>query len=75
MKPDYILINGIAETMLLVFPISFFQKAFHHIENRRTFYEMVCNRACLNKKSLDVMIAFEHAIKKAHKTNKGGGVR
>lgn len=57
------LIKGIAETMRLIAPASMFKMSFKHPENRRTFFEIVCNKACLNSKSLDVMRAFEVAMK------------
>jgi len=62
MKNDK-LIQEIAETMRLVAPSSFFEMSCRQPENRRTFFEIVCNKACLNSKSLDVMRAFEMAMK------------
>lgn len=63
MKNDKLFLQGIAKTMLMVAPVSMFKMSFKHPENRKTFFEIVCNRACLNSKSFDVMRAFELAMK------------
>lgn len=62
-------IQDIAETMKIVAPASFFKESFKHPENRRTFFEIVCNKACLNSKSFDVMRAFELAMKRRNESN------
>jgi len=63
MKKDTKFIKGISETMQDVTPKEFFRDYKLHPENRQTLFEMVCDRACLNKKSFDVMQAFELCFK------------
>jgi len=51
----------IKDTMLLVIPKQMFNSAKNYsLENLLTFYEIVCNKACLRKDSKDVKKVFNH---------------
>jgi len=49
--------------MQSVTPKEFFKDYKIHPENRNTLFEIICDKACLNKKSFDVMQAFEQCFK------------
>ena len=70
MKTKELQFKNIAGIMLSVAPRSLFTQCFKNPENNRVFYEMVCSRACLNHKSLDVMRSFEVAKKQAREVKK-----
>ena len=63
MKADDKFIKGISQIMKSITPKEFFRDYKLHPENRHTLFEIICNRACLNKKSFDVMRAFERCFK------------
>lgn len=51
----------IEDTMLIVTPRKMFSNAKNYSkENLLTFFEIVCNRACLRKDSKDVKKVFNH---------------
>jgi len=56
-------IEGISEIMKSVTPKEFFRDYKLHPESRRTLFEIICNRACLNPKSFDVLQAFDRCFK------------
>jgi len=58
-------IEWLSSTMLEVASESLFKIDYKNSANKQTFFEMVCNRACLRSDSFDVKKAFEQAIRRA----------
>ena len=63
MKTDEKFINGLSQIMKSVTPKKLFRDYKLYPENRDTLFDIVCSKACLNKKSFDVMQAFEQCFK------------
>jgi len=63
MKKDDEFIKSISKIMKDVTPKGFFWDYKYHPENRRTLFEIICSKACLNKNSFDVMRAFDRCFK------------
>ena len=64
MKKNDKIISNISEIMKKVTPKEFFRDYKLYPENRRTLFEIICNRACLDPNSFDVMRAFEQCFNK-----------
>ena len=58
MKTEDKYIEGLAQIFKTVIPKQFFRD-YKNPENRRTLFEVACNKACLSKTSFDVMRGFE----------------
>jgi len=63
MKTNDKYIKGIAQIMRSVTPKELFKDYKLHPENRNILFEIICDKACLNKKSFDVMRAFEQCFR------------
>lgn len=54
-------IEWLAQIFKDVVPKQFFRD-YKNPENRKTLFEIACNKACLSKSSLDVMRGFERCF-------------